>query len=347
MPSKSRKQQRLFQMALAVRKGEMKRKDAWKSVLSIVDGDMTNKQIEDFCVLENTCVMTYDDWCSHSNQYIDNVEKYELEIQFLENENNKTKDKDKIKKNEERIKQLKGMIQDNLALAFPNRDRAYGMAAEGFGHRFGAGSRRVDENYYDETTKALKKSAMERAVDFEYSRYTRDIENFKSSHGYIVEDAEKLVDIIAGMEFSDRVLGYFFNEIDKDFYGMAKNRTSEGEDLIRSYGIGPFNLLSNDGYYEYFDDYIIIIDDIVYSFRKDDSPFKNRKLAEIFVYKVWGLAPDCDMEMFVSRLGFSDRKSYGENRTYLLKYYPENLVDTLISMYDSWCEENGYEKPEE
>lgn len=48
MPAKSKAQQVLFGMALAVRKGEMKRSDVDKNVLDIVDGDMTNKEIEDF-----------------------------------------------------------------------------------------------------------------------------------------------------------------------------------------------------------------------------------------------------------------------------------------------------------
>lgn len=48
MPAKSKSQQALFGMALAVRKGEMKRSDVNKEVLDIVDGDMTNKEIEDF-----------------------------------------------------------------------------------------------------------------------------------------------------------------------------------------------------------------------------------------------------------------------------------------------------------
>lgn len=48
MPAKSQAQQRLFGMALAVRRGELKRSDVNQSVLDIVDGDMTDKQIEDF-----------------------------------------------------------------------------------------------------------------------------------------------------------------------------------------------------------------------------------------------------------------------------------------------------------
>ena len=48
MPAKSKSQQRLFGMALAVRRGEMKRSDVWKEVLDIVDSDMTDKEIEDF-----------------------------------------------------------------------------------------------------------------------------------------------------------------------------------------------------------------------------------------------------------------------------------------------------------
>ena len=52
MPAASRSQQRLFCMALAVRKGDLARSKVSKSVLDIVDGDMTNKQIEDFTVLK-------------------------------------------------------------------------------------------------------------------------------------------------------------------------------------------------------------------------------------------------------------------------------------------------------
>lgn len=54
MPAKSKSQQKLFQMALAVRKGDLPRSKAWKSVLKIADGDMTDEQIKDFCVLEKT-----------------------------------------------------------------------------------------------------------------------------------------------------------------------------------------------------------------------------------------------------------------------------------------------------
>lgn len=48
MPAKSKAQQALFGMALAVRKGEMKRSEVNQDVLDIVDGKMTNKEIEDF-----------------------------------------------------------------------------------------------------------------------------------------------------------------------------------------------------------------------------------------------------------------------------------------------------------
>ena len=48
MPAKSQAQQRLFGMAWAVRKGEMKRKDAPEEVLKIADSDMTDKEIRDF-----------------------------------------------------------------------------------------------------------------------------------------------------------------------------------------------------------------------------------------------------------------------------------------------------------
>lgn len=337
MPSKSKKQQRLFQMALAVRKGEMARKDAWKSVLSIVDGDMTNKQIEDFCVLENTCVMSFGDWCDQCNPYLDNVEKYELEIQFLENENNKTKDKEKIKKNKERIEQLRGMIQDNLALAFPNRDRMHGIAAEGVGSRTTAFP--VNEGY-DEVRDTLKKDAFKRAVDYEHEKFASAIDDFRARQAYLAEPADKLVEIVMGMKFDDRCLDYFYNEIDDGFYGASRNKSEELEHLVKSYDISAMDLLCNNGYYDYFDRYVIVIDDTVYSFKDEDNPFKNKKFAEIFVYKVWDLMSD-DMESFLGKLGWRDERDGQENRRYLIKYYPENLVDHLLYMYDLWLEENS------
>lgn len=48
MPAKSKSQQRLFGMALAVRRGELKRSEVDSEVLDIVDSNMTNKQIRDF-----------------------------------------------------------------------------------------------------------------------------------------------------------------------------------------------------------------------------------------------------------------------------------------------------------
>ena len=45
MPAKSKAQQRLFQMALAVRHGDLDRSKVYKSVLDIVDSDMTDEEI--------------------------------------------------------------------------------------------------------------------------------------------------------------------------------------------------------------------------------------------------------------------------------------------------------------
>ena len=68
MPSKSKSQQRLFSMALAVRKGELKRSDVYKAVLDIVDSDMTDKEIAN---LDN-----YEKW--QLTRYIQSV--FELQI---------------------------------------------------------------------------------------------------------------------------------------------------------------------------------------------------------------------------------------------------------------------------
>lgn len=46
--AKSEAQQKLFGMALAVRRGELSRNKVTDKVLDIVDSDITNKEIEDF-----------------------------------------------------------------------------------------------------------------------------------------------------------------------------------------------------------------------------------------------------------------------------------------------------------
>lgn len=48
MPARSKTQQQLFGIALAVRKGELKRSEVSKEVLEIVDGKISNEEIEDF-----------------------------------------------------------------------------------------------------------------------------------------------------------------------------------------------------------------------------------------------------------------------------------------------------------
>ena len=48
MPAKSRAQQRLFGMALAVRRGELKRSEVHGEVLDIVDSNMSDEKIWEF-----------------------------------------------------------------------------------------------------------------------------------------------------------------------------------------------------------------------------------------------------------------------------------------------------------
>ena len=59
MPAKSKSQQRLFGMALAIRKKEMDRDDASEEVLKIVDSDMTDKEIEDFAKTKHKGLKEY------------------------------------------------------------------------------------------------------------------------------------------------------------------------------------------------------------------------------------------------------------------------------------------------
>lgn len=66
MPSKSKSQQMLFSMALAVRKGELKRSEVHQSVLDIVDSEMTNKEIEEFTVLKESSIMSLSEFLSNA-----------------------------------------------------------------------------------------------------------------------------------------------------------------------------------------------------------------------------------------------------------------------------------------
>lgn len=59
MPSVSQAQQKLMGMALAVRRGELKRSEVDQEVLDIVDGDMTDKQIRDFAKTKRKSLPEY------------------------------------------------------------------------------------------------------------------------------------------------------------------------------------------------------------------------------------------------------------------------------------------------
>ena len=59
MPAKSKSQQRLFGMALAVRRGELSRKVVDKDVLNIVDSKMTDKEIKDFAATKHDGLKKY------------------------------------------------------------------------------------------------------------------------------------------------------------------------------------------------------------------------------------------------------------------------------------------------
>lgn len=53
MPAKSKAQQRLFGMALAVRRGELKKSDVDSDVLDIVNSKMTDKSIRGFAATKH------------------------------------------------------------------------------------------------------------------------------------------------------------------------------------------------------------------------------------------------------------------------------------------------------
>lgn len=59
MPAHSKSQQRLFGMAYAVRKGELKRSEVSQEVLDIVDGKMSDKEIEDFAKTKHKGLKEY------------------------------------------------------------------------------------------------------------------------------------------------------------------------------------------------------------------------------------------------------------------------------------------------
>jgi hypothetical protein len=57
MPAKSEAQRRLFAIAYQVRIGEINKSDVSDEVLSIVDSDMSDKQIHDFMTTESLSEM--------------------------------------------------------------------------------------------------------------------------------------------------------------------------------------------------------------------------------------------------------------------------------------------------
>lgn len=73
MPAKSKRQQKLFGQAWAIRSGELTREEAWKTAIKIADSDMTDQQIKDFArtkhnalpelVQQESHIMTFEKFC--------------------------------------------------------------------------------------------------------------------------------------------------------------------------------------------------------------------------------------------------------------------------------------------
>lgn len=53
MPAKSDDQRRFFNLVLKVRKGETPREDVTKEILDVVDGEMSDKEVEDYAFTSN------------------------------------------------------------------------------------------------------------------------------------------------------------------------------------------------------------------------------------------------------------------------------------------------------
>lgn len=61
MPAKSKSQQKLFGMALAVRRGDIPKSSVDQSVLDIANSDMTNKELEEFASTKHKGLKEYID----------------------------------------------------------------------------------------------------------------------------------------------------------------------------------------------------------------------------------------------------------------------------------------------
>ena len=95
MPAKSKAQQKLFQMALAVRHGDLDRSKVYKSVLDIVDSDMTDEQIKHFTVLKESTYNGYE-----IKFYNSIIKKYNLDINVIKKYLSNIKDIDLIYNND-------------------------------------------------------------------------------------------------------------------------------------------------------------------------------------------------------------------------------------------------------
>ena len=89
MPAKSKAQQKLFQMALAVRHGDLDRSKVYKSVLDIVDSDMTDEQIKHFTVLKESSyngyeITFYNPILKKYNLNINTIKKYLSNIEDID-----------------------------------------------------------------------------------------------------------------------------------------------------------------------------------------------------------------------------------------------------------------------
>lgn len=162
---------------------------------------------------------------------------------------------------------------------------------------------------------------------------------FADKHGYLKEDADKLAGEIAKMELSD--LQDFYNERTPDCK-ILENRTDESEEYVKEFNIGVFDLLNNEGKYDMYDAYVMVVHGkIVVSFGTSDHPLKDRKYVDWFVYDLLEVASG-DMENVACNFGYDPDLDEEENRRRMEKGYctPE-MFETVKSMYDKYMEKHG------
>ena len=162
-------------------------------------------------------------------------------------------------------------------------------------------------------------------------------ELFNKKYKYLVTDIELLLKAM-GKAPMNTLLALYNDVFHDDNDNIVENRTKEAIEHIDESGISPIELLCNVGDYDYNDEYIMVISNVVVSFNAKNSPLRNEGFLTWFLYDVL-TGIDMDAYNICFHLDFDETLSKEENLKRMTKWFcTEEMANIVLEIYRKYSE---------